>query len=465
MKNIKYLIGIVLFIFCIQDCYSDTKPANYNKNFVKTKGTNHKFNMDLITKKLKQKYINQTKGLKFEKTSECLDIEGTDDCILYLEYHHYYFGEEIHQEYGLSLILAVINKNTNEIKNSFFHKNIADSDAIYISGIELDTSLYKQNLLNLYISHTATSRVKPYTSRALYIYQIKEKTFIPILENLILDQLIGENDGGCNGYDAEEIFEMKKIKNFKFKDPIVFTYNYRFTEYFCKKPEKESILKLDDLKLIYKNGEYRTLNEKIPILYFEFFDENKKEDLKPENIIKKLNARKWKKNKTFDDIECILMLKKYIKQPIIDITLKYYGQETLKIDWDKNFGYVLWNGDFVLVNETSDIKEDKSIFNISTSINKISTLNLHIKTSNIYEPRESVKLKLGQELKSTLDFSKLPISIEENLISEKNTVLKLYYRYKDKNGTEILEPISNKLFLDKNSPPSPSSSLGTKKKF
>ncbi len=150
----------------------------------------------------------------------------------------------------------------------------------------------------------------------------------------------------------------------------------------------------------------------------------------------------------FKDIECTLSIIKSSNLPIIGIKLKYQGKTPLDIDWDKDFGYVLWSGDFILVNEASKIdKTNVSILDVKISINKKNTASLYRKTSNTYEAREFVELNAGDALSSTLDFSKLPISIEEDLIYKKNSVLRLYYRYEDKNGTEILEPISNQLRL------------------
>jgi len=91
-------------------------------------------------------------------------------------------------------------------------------------------------------------------------------------------------------------------------------------------------------------------------------------------------------------------------------------------------------GNFVLVNEKNGISKDN-------------TESLYMKTGNTYKAEKNIKLNLGDELNSTLDFSKLPISLENNLISKKNSILKLYYNYKDKNGIEKLEPISNELIL------------------
>ena len=141
-----------------------------------------------------------------------------------------------------------------------------------------------------------------------------------------------------------------------------------------------------------------------------------------------------KKSTENNSIRCNLFFIKNTNLPIIGVELKYYGHTSLSIDWDENFGNVLWMGNFVLVNEKNGISKDN-------------TESLYMKTGNTYKAEKNIKLNLGDELNSTLDFSKLPISLENNLISKKNSILKLYYNYKDKNGIEKLQPISNELIL------------------
>ncbi|CAA6801632.1 MAG: Unknown protein [uncultured Sulfurovum sp.] len=140
---------------------------------------------------------------------------------------------------------------------------------------------------------------------------------------------------------------------------------------------------------------------------------------------------KENKNKTFKDIECNLWIIEKKRVPVIGIKLKYNSSIPLDINWDENFGHVLWDGVFILVNET----------------NKSDTSLLYIKTSNTYQARRSVNVNKGEKLSSILDFSKLPISLINKDLISKDANLRLYYKHIDINGTEKIYPISNKLNL------------------
>ena len=119
--------------------------------------------------------------------------------------------------------------------------------------------------------------------------------------------------------------------------------------------------------------------------------------------------------------------------PTIKVHIKYMGDNPIKIFWDDDFGYILWDGKFVIVSKSESGSSDTS--------------NMKFKTSNTYPPRKTVELRKGDELTSILDFSKLPVSYEKSqLIHEKKFSLILCASNIDEK--QSLKPISNELVFN-----------------
>ncbi len=138
----------------------------------------------------------------------------------------------------------------------------------------------------------------------------------------------------------------------------------------------------------------------------------------------------------FGNIECNISTDsksvRVDKFPTIKVHIKYIGDNPIRISWDDDFGHVLWNGKFVLVS-----KSDSDTYDTS---------NLKFKTSNTYPPSKTVELKKGDELTSILDFSKLPISYEKQLIQEGKFGLVLCAS--NIAEKQPLKPISNELVFN-----------------
>ena len=138
----------------------------------------------------------------------------------------------------------------------------------------------------------------------------------------------------------------------------------------------------------------------------------------------------------FENIKCnissdsnIIIIDEF---PIIEVQIKYIGVHKIFINWDDNFGYLLWEGKFVLVSKWND--------------GSYNTLELKFKTSNTYPPREKLELNEGDELKSILDFSKLPMSYEaKQIFPEGEIILVLCTNILDEK--QELKPICNELMF------------------
>ncbi|HCL55523.1 MAG TPA: hypothetical protein DHW82_00730 [Spirochaetia bacterium] len=107
------------------------------------------------------------------------------------------------------------------------------------------------------------------------------------------------------------------------------------------------------------------------------------------------------------------------RYPVFEIQIKYTGNKNISIPWDENFGYVLWDGYFIL---TSSLGKSKN-----------SSKELKMITSNTYSARKIIPLKKGSVLKTTLDFTKLPASYAVNLFLNGGDVIKfiLFIQIKD----------------------------------
>ncbi|MCP4131868.1 MAG: hypothetical protein GY754_12885 [bacterium] len=118
------------------------------------------------------------------------------------------------------------------------------------------------------------------------------------------------------------------------------------------------------------------------------------------------------------------------KYPKIKVVLTYKGPKSLTINWDKNFGRVLWEGNVMLISDAGGSVE--------------TTGEMKFRTSNTYEPGSRVQLKRGQKLTSVLDFTKLPATYATGLFSSKGKVkFRLYIITAD----EMKLPISNELVI------------------
>ena len=244
-----------------------------------------------IVKKLEKQYAQELKGLDFNfeegyrhLDATCEKIPKTNKVVFAFPYA---MGDE--NAYALSIILAIVESKTNTIEQSYFHKEMADSDAIYISGIEIDTSLYKKNILKLAISFTGSSRANPYSLSSMFLYAIKDKSLKVILDGFEFSQTKGENNM-CYYHDASRDYSWKNKKDFTLSSPMVFDYFYAYEESDCENEsnEKHWSVKLEPLKLVFKDGKYKVPNTYEPIFNLKEVEVNVKKGLNYKEVV--LNA-------------------------------------------------------------------------------------------------------------------------------------------------------------------------------
>jgi len=190
--------------------------------------------------------------------------------------------------YTLSIIWAVVESKTNRVEQSYFHEEIADSDAIYIANIKLDTSLYKKGILKLSLAFEGSSRVNPYLSTKMFLYKLEKSRVKVILDGSDFFELFGENDM-CRGVNGIHDYSWKNKKSFEFPNSIVFNHNYKFEEIDCRNPSKERYwsVKLEPLKFLYKDGKYKMVSKIKPIFNLKEIEANAKKGLRYKEIVLK----------------------------------------------------------------------------------------------------------------------------------------------------------------------------------
>ena len=243
-----------------------------------------------IKKELEKQYAQEIKSLNFNfeegyrhLDATCEKIPKTDKVVFAFPYA---VGED--GLYTLSLILAIVEQKTQIIEQSYFHKNIAQSDAVYISGLELDTSLYEKNILKLALSFSGASHVNPYTSTSMFLYAIKNNKIKVVLDGFNFSETNGENNM-CYYHDTSHYYSWKNKKSFTLPNTLVFKHDYKYEESDCEDASNEKYwhVKLEPLKFVYKNGKYRMVSKIKPIFNLKEVEANAKKGLRYKEMVLK----------------------------------------------------------------------------------------------------------------------------------------------------------------------------------
>jgi len=179
---------------------------------------------EVYIEQVRKKYEHQTKGLfPFFDSSKLFEkIPNSDLAVVMLPY-----GTSANEnDYMLSLLLAVVDVKEKSIVQSYFHKNITESDAIYVSDIILDTKTFhdisKHITFTVTIEQRGSSRPNPYGSYMLYMYGLKDGKLSLILDNFEVMSSGGENDTVGKGYEISTVLTYKSHKTSKEYDTLIF---------------------------------------------------------------------------------------------------------------------------------------------------------------------------------------------------------------------------------------------------
>jgi len=176
--------------------------------------------IELVTKK----YASEVKGLMpyFDGSKLFKKIPNSDLAVFMLPY-----GTSSNENDSiLSLVLTVVDVQQKSIVQSYFHKDIAQSDAVYVSDIILDTEKFKDIskhiTFTVTIEHTGSSRPNPYASRTLYMYSLKDEKLSLILDTFEVMESGGENDTVGTGYEISKTLTYKIDNTSKEYDTLIF---------------------------------------------------------------------------------------------------------------------------------------------------------------------------------------------------------------------------------------------------
>jgi hypothetical protein len=168
-------------------------------------------------------------------------------------------------EEGMTLdaYLLIVNNKTGKIESRFTKKECWYSDAVRLENIKIIYQPYniseKSETIGILISYYGSSKVNPYSSKELSIFERKGEFLKRVLEDFPTYTLNGENDGNSNGKYVEhkitikpEVNSKTEFYNLKVVDSIIKTEYKEGIEKIIKKSEKTE-------KLEYTNGIYKNV--------------------------------------------------------------------------------------------------------------------------------------------------------------------------------------------------------------
>jgi len=219
--------------------------------------------IELVTKK----YASQTKGLiSYFDGSELVEkIPNSDLAVVILPY-----GTSSNEnDYVLSLVLAVVDIKQKSIVQSYFHKEIAQSDAVYVSDIILDTKTFhdisKHTTFTVTIQYLGSSKPNPYASNYLYMYGLKDGKLSLILDTFEVLDSGGENNVAGTGYEISKMLTYNTHKTSKEYDTLIFDSLSKRVDFDYsdnKSEEKTSNIVRKKVQLDYINGKYINIDLK-----------------------------------------------------------------------------------------------------------------------------------------------------------------------------------------------------------
>ena len=168
------------------------------------------------------------------------------------------FGEELGIDIDNNILIW--NKATKAIETKYTKKAEWTSDADVFNELNIDTGLYYLNrntrAFGVRYSYYGSSNVNPSNSESINLYCIKNKQIVEVLNDFLLNNLVGESKGGCaNGsYEtSKSVFIISDKLTTKFNDITVKTKYKDYTldedcekEIIKKESTKNSVLKFDE---------------------------------------------------------------------------------------------------------------------------------------------------------------------------------------------------------------------------
>lgn len=242
---------------------------------------------ELLIKELEKKYKSEISGKDFKPKYnprpeiKCEDIRFKDETLFLLPYLEVDKSEPNSDYYYLSLVIALVDSKNNELKASFFHKNIAHSeDTYFISKLNIVTNIY-QYPIGLEVVKEGASRVYIQWDKRLFLYKKKEKILDLMLSDFLHESLEALYDLE-NDESKKEIFSIASPRKTTLKHPpLIFNHRYEYTY-----KEKSWNVDLEPVAFVFKNGKYERNIKNVKKLFdLKEVENNTKKGLRYKTIV------------------------------------------------------------------------------------------------------------------------------------------------------------------------------------
>lgn len=190
-------------------------------------------------------------------------VADTDIAVLMLPYE----TKEEEGVYWLSFIYAVINAKNKTLIQSYFHKDIAESNAIYIADYSLDVVMFQgisnDVVFSVKIEMLGSSRPNPMASTYLYLYALQDKKISLLLGPFEVMDSSGENNQAGLGYEIQQTLKYIQSKKSEDYPTLTFQSTRTHTEFNPEESvDKTTIKKGKAVTLLYLDGRYRNIDLK-----------------------------------------------------------------------------------------------------------------------------------------------------------------------------------------------------------
>ncbi len=163
----------------------------------------------------------------------------------------------------LDAILTIVDNETGKIESEFSKKECWYSDAIRLANIQIIYNPYLiyrfSETIGILVTYYGSSRVYPYTSTELTLFERQEKSINRILIDYPIYTSNGDNDINGKGLYEEHYKFIRPEVDYKMEfydliitELIIKTENSHIAEKIIEKFENKEILK-------YENGEYKSV--------------------------------------------------------------------------------------------------------------------------------------------------------------------------------------------------------------
>jgi len=221
-------------------------------------------NNKLLASVLKQLKIPDNK-CKYEFTSINKSPYNDNESIIIIP--EIVIAEDESQYFELNTHIVLVNSETGKIKKAYFESNKTNgwiSDALYITDIEIDSTLYKVNndtkAFGVRIQFMGSSKPNPYSSEHLSLFIPKANSLQKILDYEIADY-VGEWDMDCTGEFYKKKCVLRPLASITngFYDLSVAS-EYTTTTNFVNKDgacESKNVVSYKTSKLVFSEGKYK----------------------------------------------------------------------------------------------------------------------------------------------------------------------------------------------------------------